>query len=220
MRAMIGGMLRVLVIALVLLVGVMLATTNLRRPLPEPELASYFATPLALPAFELVDTHGASLTPDRLRGRFTLLFFGFTNCPDICPLTLAALASAYAELATDADPPQVVFVSVDPNRDTPERIGDYLAGFDDRFIGATGTREQLDPLLRALGVSVMIHELPDRPGYTVTHNGTIYMIGPDAELVATLGGMPPPAAIASDFRRVQALHQRRSATTTTTPTGA
>jgi protein SCO1/2 len=220
MRAMIGGMLRVLVIALVLLVGVMLATANLRRPLPEPELASYFATPLPLPSFELRDTHGASLTPDRLRGRFTLLFFGFTNCPDICPLTLAALASAYAELATDADPPQVVFVSVDPNRDTPERIGDYLAGFDDRFIGATGTREQLDPLLRALGVSVMIHELPDRPGYTVTHNGTIYMIGPDAELVATLGGMPPPAAIASDFRRVQALHQRRSATTTTTPTGA
>lgn len=211
---MIGAMLRVLVVALVLLVGVMLATTNLRRPPPAPELASYLETPMALPVFELVDARGARFTREELRGRFTLLFFGFTNCPDVCPLTLTALAGANAQLEADGVPAQVVFVSVDPNRDTPERIEAYLESFDDRFTGATGTREQLDPLLRALGVSVMIHELPDQTNYAVTHNGTIYMIGPEAELVATLGGTPPPAAIASDFRRVQALHRRRVATTT------
>lgn len=208
---MIGPMLRVLVVGLVLLVGVMFATASLKRSLPEPELATYLATPLELPDFELTDTNGAAFSRDDLGDRFTLMFFGFTNCPDICPLTLAALAGAHAQLGADAERPQVVFVSVDPNRDTPERIATYLAGFDTGFIGVTGSQARLEPLLRALGVTVMIQEFPDRPGYSVTHNGTIYMIGPHARLVATLGGSPPSAAIASDFRRVRALDRRRLA---------
>lgn len=209
---MIGPMLRVLVIALVLLVAVMLATANLRPPPLQPELASYFDTPMELPELALEDANGNPFSRDQLRGRFTMMFFGYTNCPDICPLTLAALAGAYAGLESGSDaPPQVVFVSVDPGRDSPERITSYLESFDSRFVGVTGSRASLDPLLRALGVSVMFHEPPDQPGYTVTHNGTIYMIGPDAKLIATLGGSPPAAAVASDFRRIRTLHRRRLA---------
>ncbi len=209
---MIGPMLRILVVGLVLLVAVMLATVNLRRPLPEPTVASYFQTPLALPAFNLRTATGESFSNDDLRERFTLMFFGFTNCPDICPLTLAALAAANADLEASTDPmPQVVFVSVDPNRDTPGRITAYLQDFDPNFVGMTGDRASLDPLLRTLGVTVMIQEFPDQPGYAVTHNGTIYMIGPDAELIATLSGTPPPAAIATDVRRVRELDRRRRA---------
>lgn len=214
---MIGPMLRVLVIALVLLVAIMLATIGLRRPLPQPETASYFETPLALPEFSLRDTDGEAFTRDDLRGGFSLLFFGFTNCPDICPLTMAALASAYRELESgDTPPPAVVLVSVDPNRDSPERIADYLRRFDSRFLGATGEQTALEPLLRALGVSVMFREFPDRPGYSVTHNGTIYVVGPGAELIATMSGSPTPAEIATDFRRIRDLYRRQHAT----PAGA
>ncbi len=209
---MIGAMLRVLVIGLVLLVGAMLATTSLRRPLPSPVQASYFETPLALPAFNLDSTENDSFSRDDLRDQFSLMFFGFTNCPDICPLTLATLAQAYRELeGATSELPEVVFVSVDPNRDTTDTITDYLGNFDDRFTGITGSRRNLDPLLRTLGVSVMIHEFPDQPSYTVTHNGTIYMIGPNAELIATIDGSVSASEIATDFRRVRALDLQRRA---------
>jgi len=212
MPAMIGPMLRVLVIGLVLLVAVMFATADLRRPPPQPEFANYFETPLALPAFTLESAAGGSFSSEDLHERFSLMFFGFTNCPDICPVTLAALARASAELEASSSPlPQVVFVSVDASRDTPERISAYLENFDRRFVGITGNRSSLDPLLRALGVTVMIEELPNQPEYTVTHNGTIYMIGPNAELVATMGGSQPADAIATDVRRVRELDRRHRA---------
>lgn len=209
---MIGAMLRVLIIGLVLLVGVMLATTNLRRPLPTPVQASYFEMPLALPAFNLDGTGNEPFSRDDLRGQFSLMFFGFTNCPDICPITLATLAQTYRELEeTGTQLPRVVFVSVDPNRDTTDQIAAYLQNFDERFTGATASRRNLDPLLRTLGVSVMIHEFPDQPSYTVTHNGTVYMIGPDVELIATIDGSVTATEIATDFRRVRALDLQRRA---------
>ncbi len=209
---MIGAMLRVLVVGLVLLVGVMLATTSLRRPLPAPVQASYFATPLELPAFNLDATDNEAFSRNDLRGQYSLMFFGFTNCPDICPLTLATLAQAYRELEDAVSQlPDIIFISVDPSRDTTDAIATYLQNFDDRFAGATGSRRNLDPLLRALGVTVMVHELPDQPSYTVTHNGTIYMIGPDAELIATIDGSVSASEIATDFRRVRALDLQRRA---------
>jgi len=212
MTAMIGAMLRVLIIGLVLLVGVMLAMTSLRRPVPAPAQASYFEMPLALPAFNLDGTGNETFSRDDLRGKFSLLFFGFTNCPDICPLTLATLAQAYGELENAVSQlPGVVFVSVDPNRDSTEGITAYLQNFDARFAGATGSRRNLDPLLRTLGVTVMVHEPPDQQSYTVTHNGTIYMIGPDAELIATIDGSVTASELAIDFRRVRALDLRRRA---------
>jgi protein SCO1/2 len=207
---MVGAMLRVLVISLLLLVGIMLVMTGVRRPLPAPEIATYFESPLPLPEFSLVDKTGEILTRESLRGRFNLMFFGFTNCPDICPLTLSVLADAKAELGRQPQTvPGVIFVSVDPDRDTPERIGAYLERFDASFAGVTGTEDSLRPLLSALGVSVQRLQLPGQPSYSVTHNGTIYVLGPQAELIATMSGSPTAAEIVTDFRRVRQLHIRR-----------
>jgi len=207
---MIGPMLRVLVIGLVLLVAVMLATQ--RTLVQPPEHATVLQRPLALPDFELATARGLAFTRDDFTERYSLLFFGFTNCPDICPLTMAALAGAYADLERDAKVtlPDVVFVSVDPNRDTADRIATYLRAFDPRFIGMTGDRAHLDPLLRTLGVTVMTQAAANGSGYSVTHNGTIYLIGPDASLIATLDDGLTAAEIATDFRRIRALHQRAS----------
>jgi len=208
---MIGPLLRILVIGLVLLVAAMFATTRMRPP-PLPEAATVFETPLALPEFALTRASGGEFTQADFADTYSLLFFGFTNCPDICPLTLASIAAAYAQLETTAPGavPNVVFVSVDSRRDTPDQITRYLAAFDSRFIGLRGDRRELDPLLRALGVTVMMQPAAGEGSYTVTHNDTIYIVGPERSLIATMGGVPAADEIVRDFIRVRALDLRKS----------
>ncbi len=214
---MIGPMLRILVIGLVLLVAAMFATKRIGVPLPQPENATVFPAALALPEFELTTTDGQAFGRESFSDRYSLVFFGFTNCPDICPLTLAALAEAFEELeSAGAELPEVVFVSVDPNRDTPAQIASYLGAFDTRFHGLRGDRARLDPLLRALGVTVMTHASADGGSYSMTHNGTIYVVGPEAGVIATLADSLGAAEIATDFRRIRALHQRGSTATSRT----
>ncbi|NGX16837.1 SCO family protein [Wenzhouxiangella sp. XN24] len=105
--------------------------------------------PWSIETFELVDHTGASFSRDDLEGRWTLLFSGFTHCPDICPATLGILETAQQEF--DRSPPfRTVFVSVDPERDTPERLAEYLAWFNEDWIGVTGERDQLERLLGSL----------------------------------------------------------------------
>lgn len=124
--------------------------------------------------------HGTALTPpmperpftlesvdgpvalSELRGDVVLLFFGYTNCPDICPLTLARIAQAYGTLQPDeADEVRVVMISVDPERDSPERLARYVAGFDDSFIGLTGTRAEIETIAGDYGI---YHEDADSAG--------------------------------------------------------
>ncbi len=197
---MLGGMLRVLVVGLVVLVAVMFMMPHAPSP---TSAATVLAEPRALPAVELVDAHGSRLDLGAFRGRFTLLYFGFTQCPDVCPLTLKALADVRAKLNERAPQavPQVVFVSVDPERDTPAAIAEYLGHFDSSFVGATASDARLAPLVAALGVTVEKHRLGDGH-YNVTHNDTVYVIGPNAELVAVASGPHDPATLASDYLKI------------------
>ena len=181
-------------------------------PPPQPVTATLLAPPLALPEVTLTDHHGGVFTSERLRGRFSLLFFGFTHCPDICPLTLAALARMGAGWSTPhIEAPQVVFVSVDPDRDDPDRIDSYLGNFNPAFQGVTGPREAMAPWLKALGVAV--HADPHAQGepYTVTHNSTVYVVGPGAELIAVFGPPHEGAVIAADFLKIRDHHLRNHA---------
>jgi protein SCO1/2 len=133
------------------------------------------------------------------------MFFGFTHCPDICPLTLQVLASAVSALREQAPElvPEVVFVSVDPRRDSAQRIRAYLNNFDSQFRGVTGADESLEPLIKAFGLTVHKTEI-DGEHYNVVHNGTVFVIGPNAELVALFGGSShEAAAIVSDYLRIR-----------------
>jgi len=193
-------MLRILVVGLVVLVAVMFMMPHAPSP---PSAATVLAEPRALPSVELVDAHGSRLDLDAFRGRFTLLYFGFTQCPDVCPLTLKVLADARAKLNERAPQsvPQVVFVSVDPERDTPAAIAEYLGHFDASFVGATAPDARLAPLVAALGVTVEKHS-HGAGHYNVTHNDTVYVIGPEAELVAVASGPHDPATLASDYIKI------------------
>lgn len=157
-----------------------------------------------LPAFALHRAEGTLSNAD-LAGRWTLLSFGYTFCPDICPTTLATLGEVKAQLAARGLPaPQVLFVSVDPARDTPARLAEFVRFFDADFVGATGSNAELATLVRHLGVQYLRHEGPDPQHYVVDHSAVIYLIDPQGRLKATFSWPHEPAAMAADYARLTA----------------
>lgn len=136
----------------------------------------------ALPSIQLIDQTGKTVDISRLQGRWHLLFLGYTFCPDICPVTLVQLRDIYDRLPEELQARlDVVFVSVDPERDTLDRINQYLAFFHERFWGMTGTRENLQAFSQAVNIPFIP---PDtrQPGYSIDHSGNLAIIGPDGML--------------------------------------
>ena len=161
--------------------------------------------PRPLPTFELVDQTNAAFTQEDLRGQWTFMFFGFTNCPDVCPTTLRMLAQtkqSLSDLAPELQP-RVVLLSVDPSRDTPEQLAKYVSFFDPAFVGLTGSQQAVDDLTRKIGVPVAITPL-DGGGYTVDHSAAIFLVDPSGALRALFSPPHSPQTIADDYRRVVA----------------
>ena len=151
------------------------------------ELQTAFAIPLPdpLPDFALLDQTGQRVNADTFRGQWDLVFFGFTNCPDICPTTLQILASVKHELA-DAGAtllPRIVLVSVDPERDTPQLMGQYVDYFGEGNLGVTGKIEDISTLTAALGI--YFEKAPTADGdYSVDHSAAVLVINPAGEFSA------------------------------------
>ena len=200
------------IVLIVLLVAAFAGAATAWLAMPERELrpaleqATWLDSARPLPDLALMDGRGRDFRQDQLRGHWTLMFFGFTNCPDVCPTTLAALAAVRRQLADlpTGEMPAVVFVSVYPGRDTPEALGRYVAHFDPQFAGVTGTPAAIETLTRALGVAVFIGAAKDDGSYAVDHTAAIFLIDPDAALRAVFSGPHLAAAIAGDYRRIVA----------------
>jgi len=159
--------------------------------------------PRALGDFSLVDQHGESFSIERLRGRWSLVFFGFTYCPDICPSTLYDLRQVSDTLA-DGDAseaaPQVVFVSVDPERDSLERLGEYVSWFGPDFVGVTGVPEQLAPLAQRIGVAYRVEEhAPGAANYAVDHSASVFLTDPQGRLHGVFPAPVEAGAMAHDL---------------------
>ncbi|WP_422776748.1 SCO family protein [Pseudomonas mediterranea] len=133
-----------------------------------------------LPDLKMTDQDGQPVAVDGLKGKWSLLFFGYTFCPDICPTTLAQLRQIKSELPKEAvDKLQIVLVSVDPNRDTPKQLKQYLGYFDPQFIGLTAASiEDLQKLANAVSIPFIPADT-SKPNYTVDHSGNLAVIGPD-----------------------------------------
>jgi protein SCO1/2 len=175
-----------------------------RRNAPPPtQVAAVYREPRALPAFELVTHEGARFDAAALKGRWTLLFFGYTNCPDVCPATLAQLAAVHRRLADlpPAEALHVAMVSVDPARDTAARLAQYVPYFDRSFVGVTGTTQAVDTLTQGLGVAVHRGEPVDGT-YVVDHTAALFLIAPDARLAAVFPTPHVPETIAADYRAI------------------
>jgi len=136
----------------------------------------------ALPQVALIDQDGQPFGTDALRGRWTLLFFGFTHCPDICPTTLADVRRLLSQLEPEVrDQLQVILVSADPARDTPEQLKQYLGFYRAGFLGLTGEMEQLQRFSRGLGLP-FVPTSETQGNYSVSHSGNLALVGPDATL--------------------------------------
>ncbi|HEX9473257.1 MAG TPA: SCO family protein [Steroidobacteraceae bacterium] len=148
-------------------------------------LAGVFSPPRLAPEFSLRGSDGTALSLSRYRGKVVLLSFGYTSCTEVCPITLAVLALAHRKLSTLADELQVVYITVDPERDNAERMRKYLTAFDPSFVGGTGTSEQLAAVRRDYGISLG-KRVPVPGGYALSHSSFIYLIDREGALRALM----------------------------------
>ncbi len=141
--------------------------------------------------FSLVDEHGRPFALTRLRGKLVLLFFGYTFCPDICPTELSNLAAVLDALGPEAERVQGVFVSLDPQRDTPSVLNDFTRYFSQELIGLTGTQEQVAQVAEQYRVRYQRHEQPDGR-YSLDHSANLYVIDGRGRLAVVVPyGLPP-----------------------------
>jgi protein SCO1/2 len=146
--------------------------------------AGTFSPPQQAPVFSLRGSDGTEVKPGRYLGKVVLIGFGYTSCPDVCPTTLATLAQARRKLGPSAADVQVIYVTVDPERDTVERMSKYLAAFDRTFIGGTGSAEQVAAAHKAYGVTAEKRRFGD--DYAVSHSSSVYLIDRQGRLRALM----------------------------------
>ncbi len=171
----IGGLLGLLLILLG--VGFVFQPHTYRGTLIDP--------PLPIQDFQLTNQQGEKLSFFDLKGKWVLLFFGYTFCPDVCPITLAEFKQVKENLAQSAERVGFVFITVDPQRDSPEILAKHLSNFDQQFIGLTGTEEELAPVWRQFGAYREIRPMEGLDSYLVDHTARIYVLDPDLNLILT-----------------------------------
>ncbi len=161
--------------------------------------------PITMPSavggpFQLVDQNSKPITDQDLKGHPFLVFFGFTHCPDVCPTTLFEVSEIFRALGPDAKDVRALFVTVDPERDTPDKLKDYLSSFDPRIIGVTGDQAAIAATERAY--RVYAKKVPtDGGGYTMDHTAIVYLMSKDGRFVAPFNMKRRPEEAAAELKR-------------------
>ncbi len=186
-------------ISSLLLVGLALLVNFLfMRP------ASFRGTAYATPyppatGFTLTDANGKPFTLAENDGKVTLLFFGYTYCPDVCPTTLAELKLAVEKLGKNAEKVRVVFISVDPGRDTSAQMQEYVERFNPAFIGLSGAQQELEPIWNEYGIFREVVEGTSATNYIVNHTARVFLVDSKGNLRLSFGFQTPPEDIAHDI---------------------
>jgi protein SCO1/2 len=168
--------------------GTFFMTLAFQGPRGVPQYATVLPQPAPLPQFSLVDHSGAPFGMESFRGQWSLIFFGFTHCPDICPATLQQLAIARSRVLAEGETefPNILLISVDPERDTPEIMAEYVGHFGPGVTGVTGSLDELRNLTSALGI--YFEKTGEENGsYTVDHAAVVLVINRSAEFHALFG---------------------------------
>ncbi len=177
----------------------------LSRPDDQPEIAGFvYPEPKAISPFRLLEHDGSPFDLEALEGKWSFVYFGYTYCPDVCPTTLAELSRAQKlleEAGLDAGN-QYFFVSVDAQRDTPPRLAQYVAFFNRKFVGATGTDEALTKFTQQAGVLYSFPQGRKGKSYAVDHSSTVALFDPDARLHAVFTSPHKAEEIVAGFRKI------------------
>ncbi|MCW8846258.1 MAG: SCO family protein [Gammaproteobacteria bacterium] len=177
---------------------------QLAKPATPPETeATLLQSPRPLGTVVLLDQDGREFPIDRLEGRWNLLFFGFTQCPDVCPTTLAMMGQVSEVLRAlpEAARPRMVFVSIDPERDTPDIMRAYVGHFSADFLGLTGDLDQVTALAGQLGVA--FQKVPyAQGGYTMDHSAALFLLNPRVEFNAVFSAPHSVEGIAGDYTKI------------------
>lgn len=182
--------------------------------LPKPEHALYYQQAREIKPFQLTDHHNQTFTKENLANKWSWVFFGYTSCPDVCPTTLQELNFVYDDLKAINKETQVLLVSVDPSRDTPEKLAQYIAYFNEEFIALTANHGVLFPFARNLGLMYAINgpegDTADQNSYLVDHSASLVLINPQGNIAAifkprqALGVLPTidGEKLVSDFAKI------------------
>ena len=150
--------------------------------------------------FTLVDTQNTPVTDTAFRGKYMLVFFGFTHCPDICPTTLTLISGAHAMLDKKRDRVVPIFITVDPERDTPKVVGDYIKHFGEHVVGLTGSAEQIKSAVAAYKVYAgKVENENGGMGYLMDHSSFMYLMGPDGKYITHFPATIPEQALANQL---------------------
>jgi protein SCO1/2 len=190
----------------VVIFAALFAIQKLSAPAPAPaDLPMFWPQPKRIEPFSLTDQHGTEFGLERVTGRWSLWYFGYTFCPDVCPVTLTVMNGVHETLAASVDfsgTLQSVFVSIDPARDTSERLSKYVSFFNPGFVAATASSDSLSRLTLQLGIN-FAPQTPDEQGnYVVDHTAAILLTDPQARLVAWFGSPHTAAQISAQMIRI------------------
>lgn len=181
-----------------------------RAMLLPDQVMTLFSDPKPLTAFALTDDRNRVFDLESLKGKWSFLFFGFTHCPDACPTTLAELARARDNIAKNtvgAEDIQVVFISVDPNRDTASKLRQYVDYFDTTFVGVTGDNAQIGNLAGQLGATYKVAITPGTENYPVYHSTAVFLVDPRARYHAVFTPPHDAEAISKRFKVMRELEE-------------
>ena len=172
---------------------------------PAPKVATSGTAAIGGP-FTLVSTNDGNVTDQTYRGKWLLIFFGYTFCPDACPTALNNISVALEKLGVDAGKLQPLFVTVDPQRDTREVLAEYLKSFDSRIVGLTGSQDQIDRVVKGYRVYVASQksETQSDDNYLVSHSAYIYLMDPQGKFVNVIQGSEAGEEIAAWLRKQMA----------------
>lgn len=193
-----------IIAALAISAGIWAARALLQSTTSVDELAmTRFPVARPLQPFLLVDHQGNPFDNKSLQGYWSFLFFGYTQCPDVCPTTLSVLNSVAQKTGDITEPTRFAFISVDPQRDTPEKLASFVTYFNRQFIGVTGSSEHIDNLTRQLGIVHMpVANDSDPENYLIDHTAAIFLVDPAGNYHAIFTPPLSADAIASDFHKI------------------
>jgi len=163
----------------------------------------FWPNPKQIKNFSAKDHNGNAFELSNISGKWSFIFFGYTNCPDICPITMSVMANVYQHLVSYYENIQIIFVTVDPERDTTEKLSSYISFFDQDFVGLSGEPAIENSLTRQIGIPYYYNKKKENNNYLVDHSASIFVIDPKTRLIAKLSPPHQPEKIIEQFKKIK-----------------